>query len=431
MKKNVLILGSGGREHALTHKISQSTLLGQLFAVPGNPGIAELAMILPGSLNDFESIRQLIIQYDINIVICGPEIPLAEGLMDFLDDCDLPEKPILIGPKKAGALLESSKSYSKDFMLRHGIPTAAYKSFSKDQIDEAMEFMGSMFPPIVLKASGLAAGKGVLICPDHMNAETELLQMFSGKFGTASDNVVIEEFLSGIEFSVFILCNNSRYILLPEAKDYKRIGERDTGLNTGGMGAVSPVPFVSPELMQKVTDRIILPTLSGLQKDGIEYKGFIFFGLIVVNDEPYLIEYNCRMGDPETEVVMPRLQSDLLELIMALENKSPASLSIEVDPRTAVTVMMVSKGYPGDYEKAKPIDLTKVNGKNFTIFHAGTSMDNYQLVSAGGRVLAITSFGAGISEAVKNSLQIADDISFDGKYYRRDIGIDLMNLHNT
>lgn len=431
MKKNVLILGSGGREHALAHKISLSPLLGQLFSLPGNPGIADLAMILPGDLQHFESISKLIQQYDIDIVICGPENPLANGLFDYLEDCDLPQKPILIGPKKAGALLESSKSFSKDFMERHGIPTAAYKSFNKDQIDDAMEFIGRMVPPIVLKASGLAAGKGVLICQDHMNAEAELLQMFSGKFGAASDIVVIEEYLSGIEFSVFILCKNSRYILLPEAKDYKRIGEQDTGLNTGGMGAVSPVPFASPELMTKVTDRIILPTLDGLQKDGIEYSGFLFFGLMVVNEEPFLIEYNCRMGDPETEVVLPRLKSDLLELILALENNNPAGLNIEMDPRTAVTLMVVSKGYPGNYEKGKPIDLTPVKGKDCLIFHAGTSMENYQLVSDGGRVLAITSFGNDISEAVKNSLQMADNISFEGKYYRRDIGTDLMNLNKA
>ncbi len=426
MKKNVLILGSGGREHAMAWKIAQSESLAQLFVMPGNPGTAQIAMNLPGRPNDAEEVRQAILNYDIDILVCGPEAPLAEGLMDALEGASWNTKPILVGPVQKGAQLESSKAFAKDFMHRHGIPTAAYRTFDRSGIEQALEFIGELKPPIVLKASGLAAGKGVLICPDHPSAEAELLQLLSGKFGSASETVVIEEYLDGIEFSVFILTDGKEYVLLPEAKDYKRIGEGDTGPNTGGMGAVSPVPFADELLMERVTERIIRPTLEGLQKEGIPYKGFLFFGLMVVHDEPYVIEYNCRMGDPETEVVLPRLQTDLIRLFEAMEDGTLGGQKIQSDPRTAVTVMLVSGGYPGEYQKGKWIHIPEDKTGDTVVFHAGTKMDNYQLVTDGGRVLALTSFGTDIAHAAGQSLDLAHHIAFEGKYYRRDIGFDLL-----
>lgn len=428
MKKNVLILGSGGREHAMAWKIAQSEALGQLFVMPGNPGTAQIAMNLPGNPTEAEEVRRAILNYDIDILVCGPEAPLAEGLMDALHQASWNVKPIFVGPVQAGAQLESSKAFAKDFMKRHGIPTAAYRIFQKSETEEALEFMSQLRPPIVLKASGLAAGKGVLICQDHPTAEQELLQLLSGKFGSASETVVIEEFLDGIEFSVFILTDGKEYVMLPEAKDYKRIGEGDSGPNTGGMGAVSPVAFADAELMDKVTKRIIQPTLSGLQKENIEYKGFLFFGLMVVQGEPYVIEYNCRMGDPETEVVLPRLQSDLLALFQSMEEGSLHEQKIVSDPRTAVTIMLVSGGYPGAYQKAKHIHLPDEKPADTIIFHAGTKMENYQLITDGGRVLALTSFGADIEEAKAHSMDLAQRIEFEGKYFRGDIGFDLMTL---
>lgn len=425
MRKNVLILGSGGREHALALKISQSDVLGQLFIMPGNPGTMQIALNIPGDIMDIPSVIHTVQQFDIDIVICGPEAPLAAGVMDALSEMDWPRKLILVGPSKAAAQLESSKAFAKTFMQKHNIPTAAYRIFEKSQINEAMEFISTLVPPIVLKASGLAAGKGVVICEDHMEAEREIIAMLSGKFGTASETLVIEEFMRGIEFSVFILTNGQQYILLPEAKDYKRIGEGDTGPNTGGMGAVSPVPFANKALMDAVKSEIIEPTLKGLQEDGIPYKGFIFFGLMVVDQQAKVIEYNCRLGDPETEVVLPRIQSDLLELILAMEARPLDPQPIEIDSRSAATIVLASGGYPGNFEKAKTIQLPENIADESYIFHAGTQLENYHLKSNGGRVLAITSLHESAAEALRLSRQLAEKIQFDGKYFRRDIGLDL------
>ncbi|HEX5625129.1 MAG TPA: phosphoribosylamine--glycine ligase [Saprospiraceae bacterium] len=425
MKKNVLILGSGGREHALAHKLKQSDRLAQLFIMPGNPGTAELGMNIPGRPEASDQVLMAIQSYDIDLLICGPEGPLADGLMDAIKQSDLPVKPILVGPSREGAQLESSKAFSKAFMERHGIPTAGYRTFQSKDMAEALAYVESLKPPIVLKASGLAAGKGVIISPDHISAKTELEQLFSGKFGKASETVVIEEFLDGIEFSVFILTNGSQYALLPEAKDYKRIGVGDQGPNTGGMGAVSPVPFAGEAVMQKVKTRIIEPTLEGLSKERIDYQGFIFFGLILVQGEPFVIEYNCRMGDPETEVVMPRLQNDLIELIEAMDEKRLNHIQVIADPRTAVTVMLVSAGYPDAYEKGKAIQLPEQVPGDSVIFHAGTTESEYQLLTNGGRVLAVTSFGRDIDSAAKASMELAETIQFEGKYFRSDIGNDL------
>ncbi|MBK9722917.1 MAG: phosphoribosylamine--glycine ligase [Saprospiraceae bacterium] len=425
MKKNVLILGSGGREHALAYKIKQSNLIAQLFVMPGNPGTAALALNLPGNPSDAELVKTTIFNFDIDIVICGPEVPLADGLMDALSIASWDHKPILVGPTKAGAMLESSKAFSKEFMLKHSIPTAAFQAFTKDQEQEALEYMSLLKPPIVLKASGLAAGKGVIISPDHHQAELELLDLLHGKFGAASETIVIEEFLDGIEFSVFILTNGTQYALLPIAKDYKRIGIADSGLNTGGMGAVSPVSFVDEILLEKVRSQIIQKTLDGLKKDQIPYQGFIFFGLICVQGEPYLIEYNCRMGDPETEVVMPRLKTDLIELILAMQENRLDQVKIETDPRYAATIMLVSGGYPGVYEKGKTIQLPTEGYQNSILFHAGTKEQNNILTTDGGRVISITSFGNTKEEAVDTSLDLAAKIQFEGKYYRQDIGFDL------
>ena len=425
MKKNVLLLGGGGREHALAWKLSQSQHLKQLFAMPGNPGIQQLAICIPGDPTNTQAVIETVGHYEIDVVVCGPEAPLDAGVMDALRETNWEKSPWLIGPSKAGAQLESSKAFSKAFMNRHGIPTAAYGVFSKNEIGKALDFSGSLVPPIVIKASGLAAGKGVSICDDHHQAELEIIQMFSGKFGSASETLVIEEFLHGIEFSVFVLTNGTQYVLLPEAKDYKRIGEGDTGPNTGGMGAVSPVPWVDEGLMKRVQQEIIVPTLQGLVSEGIIYQGFIFFGLMVVDGAPYVIEYNCRMGDPETEAVMPRLQSDLLAIFEAMQNHTLDQFKISIDPRTAATVILASGGYPGTFEKGFSIKVPDAWPDSSMVFHAGTRYEEYLLKTHGGRVLAVTSLNASPQQAIRQSIQLASQIDFERKYFRRDIGQDL------
>lgn len=422
---NVLVLGSGGREHAFGWKIKQSPLAGQLFFAPGNAGTAELGTNLSVDPNDFETVKKTVLDNNIRLVVVGPEEPLVRGIIDSFAADETMKGVTIIGPSQKGAQLEGSKDFAKQFMQRHNIPTAGYLSVTASNVAHGKAFMKTLKAPYVLKADGLAAGKGVLIIDDYNEACLELDNMLSGKFGAAGNTVVIEEFLSGIELSVFVLTDGKNYVVLPEAKDYKRIGEGDTGLNTGGMGAVSPVPFADAAFMQKIEDRIIRPTVNGLAKENIPYKGFIFLGLIKVNNEPYVIEYNVRMGDPETEVVMPRLTSDLLELLMAAGKGTLGQQKCDVDPRTAVTMVMVSGGYPGSYQKG--IKVTGVNSADKSIvFHAGTTLNNGETVTAGGRVFAVTSFGSSIEEARQQSLNNVQKINFDGKYFRKDIGFDLM-----
>lgn len=420
---NILLLGSGGREHALAWKMRVSPLLDNLFIAPGNAGTGLIGKNLNVDPTDFNGVKNAVIKNSIDMVVVGPEVPLVQGIVDFfLNDPAISSVPV-IGPSRRGAQLEGSKEFAKQFMVQHKIPTARYLAVTSDTIDEGERFLNTLKSPYVLKADGLAAGKGVLIIDDIDEAKNELQMMLSGKFGKASDTVVIEEFLSGIEMSVFVVTDGHSYMLLPDAKDYKRIGEGDTGLNTGGMGAVSPVPFADEDFMKKVEDRIIKPTIDGLKEDGIDYKGFIFFGLIKVEDDPYVIEYNVRMGDPETEVVMPRLQSDVVEVFKAVASSRLKELTPKFDPRTAVTVMMVSGGYPGKYEKGKNIlGLDHVEGS--IVFHAGTTSGNGVLTS-GGRVLAITSLGNSIDEALEKSYRNAEKVQFEKKYYRKDIGFDL------
>jgi phosphoribosylamine--glycine ligase len=418
----ILLIGSGGREHALAQKISYSPLCDQLYTMPGNPGTAQYGINIGGVVTDFVHISNFCKEHQINMVVVGSELPLCEGITDYLQEHN--PKIIVIGPTAKGAKLEGSKSFAKEFMQRHKIPTAAYFRCTQSNIQEGIEFLKTMSAPYVLKADGLAGGKGVLILEEETEAIGELESMLGGKFGQASTCVVIEEFLSGIEFSVFVLTDGKSYYLLPEAKDYKRVGEGDKGLNTGGMGAISPVPFLNEELLQKVKHQIIEPTVNGLYKDEIDYKGFIFFGLINVNGSPYVIEYNCRMGDPETEVVMPRLESDIVEAFEALKTQSLHLLKADYSPLAAATVILVSGGYPGKFETGKSITgLEDVN--DCFVFHAGTHIESDRLVTAGGRVLAITSMGEDFKEAVNNSLANAERINYDGKYYRRDIGFDL------
>lgn len=422
---NVLILGSGGREHAFAWKIAQSKKLENLYIAPGNAGTAHCGTNVSLNPTDFEAVKKFVWEKSIDLVLVGPEEPLVKGIHDFfLQDDVLKDIPV-IGPKKDGAILEGSKDFSKQFMMRHNIPTARYASFTKENIAEGEKFLETLSPPFVLKADGLAAGKGVLIMDDLAEAKKELRSMITeGKFGGAGNTVVIEEFLKGIECSVFVLSDGNSYKILPAAKDYKRIGEGDTGLNTGGMGAVSPVPFADDAFLKKVEDRIVVPTIEGLKKEGIIYKGFIFVGLMNCGGEPFVIEYNCRMGDPETEVVIPRIKSDLLELLEHVGAGTLQQARLETDPRTAVTVVIVSGGYPGDYEKGKEVSgLEKT--KNSIVFHAGTKQDGARVLTSGGRVFAVTTFGASIGEAASISFENADKISFEGKYFRRDIGKDL------
>lgn len=423
---NVLLIGSGGREHAISWKISQSQLLGKLFIAPGNPGTESVGVNIPIDILNFEAVKQVAIDNKIDIVIVGPEEPLVRGLHDsFVSDSRVSHIPV-IGPQQKGAMLEGSKDFAKAFMQRHGIPTAKYQTFTPTEIGLAKEFLKTLTPPYVLKADGLAAGKGVVISESLQETHETLEAFFAGKFGDASRKVVIEEFLKGIELSVFVLTDGHSYVVLPEAKDYKRIGVGDTGLNTGGMGAVSPVPFANTEFMRKVEDRIIKPTVDGLKKDDIPYKGFIFIGLMNVNGEPFVIEYNVRMGDPETEVVIPRIESDLLELLQACAKGELAKSNIKISDKTATTVILVSGGYPEDYVKGKTITGI-LSDTQPLVFHAGTSKLNGTLVTAGGRVFACTGIANSIKEALTISYKGANAISFDGKYFRNDIGMDLEN----
>ena len=421
---NVLLIGSGGREHALAWKIAQSRVLNRLYIAPGNAGTAQVGINTPIGVNDFGEIGKFVLQKQINMVVVGPEEPLVKGIVDYFDGHpELKHIPV-IGPSAQGAQLEGSKDFAKEFMMRHGIPTAAYRSFTGGQEAEAQDFIRSLQPPYVLKADGLAAGKGVIIVESQEEAFAALHEMFSGKFGAAGHKVVIEEFLSGIELSVFALTDGENYLILPEAKDYKRIGEGDTGPNTGGMGAVSPVLYAGKQFMEKVETRIVRPTVEGLRKDGIPYRGFIFFGLINVNGDPMVIEYNVRMGDPETEVVIPRIENDLLELFQSAANGTLDRQTIAVSPQTATTVMLVSGGYPGDYEKGKPIGGLESN-EDCIVFHAGTSSKDKKTVTAGGRVIAVTALADDMETALAKSNAQAGNIKFDGKYFRRDIGFDL------
>lgn len=420
---NILIIGGGGREHAIAKKVSESPYCEKLYIAPGNPGTALCGQNIDLKATDISGIKGFCLSNQISMVIVGPEAPLVEGITDAFRHEDTRHISI-IGPDAYAAQLEGSKAFAKKFMNKYNIPTAGYLEVNSNNLTDGLKYLEKLAPPYVLKADGLVAGKGVLIIADIDEARSELKEMLSGKFGKASTTVVIEEFLNGIEFSVFALTDGRDYVLLPEAKDYKRIGEGDTGLNTGGMGAISPVPFVDELLWQKVINKIIKPTIDGLYYEKMDYTGFVFFGLINVNGEPYVIEYNCRMGDPETEVVIPRINDDLVALFMAAINKNLKNITLTYNPLSAATVMMVSGGYPGDFEKNKVIQgLDDV--KNCMIYHAGTSMIDGKLVTAGGRVLAITSLHEDFKSAVENSIKNADKISFDGKYYRRDIGFDL------
>ena len=423
----LLLLGAGGREHAFAWKLRQSKRCAQLFIAPGNAGTSAYGQNVPLNPLDFPAIEQFVLENQIDMVIVGPEEPLVRGIWDYFQERDKLKKIAVIGPSQAGAMLEGSKAWSKKFMLRHQIPTAGYQEFTAETLEAGLVYLKNHLLPIVLKADGLAAGKGVVICQSHAEAEVEMREMLGGKFGAASARVVVEEFLTGIEFSVFVLTDGKTYKILPDAKDYKRIGEGDTGPNTGGMGAVSPVPFVDDRMWTMVEQRIIIPTIEGLKKEKISYTGFIFFGIIRVEGEPFVIEYNCRMGDPETEVVMPRLKNDLVALFEHCAKGTLGRIKIRTDKRTATSIFLVSGGYPGQFEKGKVITgLEKVKGG--IAFHAGTTTSkNGACVTSGGRVLALTSLGKDISAALRKSNRNANLIQFEGKVFRRDIGKDLLD----
>ncbi len=422
---NILILGSGGREHALAWKLGQSKKASKIYVAPGNAGTGLDCINVPLVLHDFEAIKRFVLEEDVKLVVVGPEDPLANGITDFFKNDPFLKNVRIFGPGKIGAQLESSKDFAKEFMIRHQIPTAAYQSFTSATSQEAFAFIDSMKPPYVLKADGLAAGKGVLIPENAEDAKNSLSEMFSGKFGAAGNTVVIEEFLHGIELSVFAITDGKDYLLLPEAKDYKRIGEGDTGLNTGGMGSISPVPFADEAFMKKVEDRVVRPTIKGLEKDGIPYVGFVFFGLMNVNGDPFVIEYNVRMGDPETESVIPRIESDLLDAILAACDGRLSQANVQISGKTAASIMLVSGGYPEAYEKNKLITGLPEASQQL-VFHAGTLYDDGKIYTNGGRVLALTSLAETLEEALALSYQLAESLDFEGKYYRRDLGKDLM-----
>lgn len=421
----ILLLGSGGREHALAWKIAQSPLLTQLFIAPGNAGTMLCGENVAMNVTDFESIKQFVLKNNIDLILVGPEDPLVKGIHDFfLADPLLTHIPV-IGPVAAAAQLEGSKDFAKQFMIRHGIPTAAYRTFSPGTIEEGISFINTLKPPYVLKADGLAAGKGVMICQTEEEAAAEFISMLrDAKFGKASAQVVVEEFLTGIECSSFVITDGNSYLVLPEAKDYKRIGEGDTGPNTGGMGSVSPVSFADKEFLSKVEERIIRPTVEGLKNEGIDYQGFIFFGLMNVQGDPFVIEYNCRLGDPETESVIPRIENDFVELLRAVAERKLGEHQIKTDPRFCATVMLVSEGYPDAYEKGKLISLEPIPAGSM-VFHAGTTIKDEKLLTNGGRVIAVTSYGSTKAEALERSYHAAAKIGFEGRYFRKDIGFDL------
>lgn len=424
-EQRILLLGSGGREHALAWKLSASKRCAKLFIAPGNAGTSACGQNVPVNPLDFQAVGKFSIENQIDMVVVGPEEPLVRGIWDYFQKHEQLKNIPFIGPSEAGAVLEGSKAWSKKFMQRHGIPTAAYREFTSAELEEGLRYLKNHALPIVLKADGLAAGKGVVICQSHKEADREFREMLGGKFGEAGSRVVVEAFLDGIEFSVFALTDGKTYKILPEAKDYKRIGEGDKGPNTGGMGAVSPVPFVDDILWEKVEERIIKPTVQGLRKEKIPYKGFIFFGLIRVENEPYVIEYNCRMGDPETEVVIPRLKNDLVTLFENCAKGTLGRVKIRADKRVATTVFLVSGGYPGDYEKGKVISGLE-NVKGTIAFHAGTTVKGETIVTNGGRVIALTSYGKDIPSALRKSKRNARIVQFEGKYFRKDIGKDLL-----
>jgi len=422
----ILLLGSGGREHALAWKMLQSTSCKKLFVAPGNAGTETIAINININPNDFQAVKELVLQKQINLVVVGPEDPLVAGIFDFFQKDEVLKTIPVIGPSQLGAQLEGSKEFAKEFLVKHRIPTAAYDSFTKETVEKGCRFLETLTPPYVLKADGLAAGKGVLIINNLKEAQGELRNMLvHSKFGLASAKVVIEEFLDGIELSCFVLTDGKNYKILPTAKDYKRIGEGDTGLNTGGMGAISPVPFADAILLEKIETRIVKPTIEGLQQDHIQYKGFVFIGLIIVKGEPMVIEYNVRMGDPETEVVIPRIKNDLVELFLAVANETLEEITLEIDERSATTVMVVSGGYPEEYEKGKEISGIQ-NIEDSLVFHAGTKMEKGKVVTNSGRVLAVTSFGNDFQEAIKKSYQNINKLHFDTMYFRKDIGRDLL-----
>ena len=427
-KLNVLLIGGGGREHAMAWKIAQSDNLGKLYTAPGNAGTANIGTNLAIRETDFPGLKEAVTEHDIDLIVVGPEAPLVKGIREYFECDSATEHVKIVGPGRQGALLEGSKSFSKEFMQKHGIPTAKYGRFTKDQAEEGSKFLDQMNAPYVLKADGLAGGKGVLIIDDLEEARTALHQMLQGeKFGSAGEVVVVEEFLSGIELSCFVLTDGKNYVTLPSAKDYKRIGEGDTGLNTGGMGSISPVPFADRSFMQKVQQRIIQPTIRGLQRDKIEYNGFIFFGLMNVDGDPYVIEYNCRMGDPETESIMPRIASDFLELLWNCGNESLNNAQIEISEQAVASVMLVSGGYPESYEKGK--EIRGLNEVSTMVFHAGTQLDGDRVLTSGGRVMTVTAYGADHHDALRSCYEQCAQIGFEGMYYRTDLGFDLVGVN--